>query len=68
MSSQRKKRIVKMDHGTDEERAAVRAALEALKVLNRKLEDCVSLGITCRLEPAGRGYAAEFIKTTRVFP
>jgi hypothetical protein len=57
-----------MDHGTDEERAAVRAALEALKVLNRKLEDCVSLGITCRLEPAGRGYAAEFIKTTRIFP
>jgi hypothetical protein len=55
-------------NGTAEERAAVKAALEALTLFNRKVQDCQSLGIEVRLEPAGRVYAAEFTKTTRVVP
>jgi hypothetical protein len=37
-------------NGTAEERAAVRAALEALALFNRKVQDCQSLGIEVRLE------------------
>lgn len=55
-------------YGTAEERTAVTSALKSLKELNSKLEICAGLGIACRLEQHGRGYLAEFTKTTRIVP
>ena len=57
------------DYGTPEERDAVKAACEAIRVLNRRLDVCADLGIKCRLEASGRsGYIAEFTKTTSILP
>lgn len=56
------------ENGNAEERSAVRAACEALKTLNSKLEICAGLGVACRLESQGSGYLADFTKTTRIFP
>lgn len=57
-----------MDMGTIEERKAVRAACEALKTLNKRLEECAELNVRCRLEPQGSGYLADFTKTTTIYP
>jgi hypothetical protein len=54
--------------GTPEERKAVKAACDALKVLNKKLDECALIGIKTRLEAQGFGYLAEFTKTTTIFP
>lgn len=56
------------EFGTAEERAAVRAALLALKDFNRKLIDCRSLRIECRLERDGLSYLADFEKRTPILP
>ncbi len=62
-----------MENGSKEERAAVRAALQALRTLNSALAECSRLRIKYKLIDVYTmggpdSYVAEFTKTTHIMP
>lgn len=56
------------EFGTDEERTAVRDALEALAAFNKHVDFLLSLGVSTDLETKGRGFVATFTKTITILP